>query len=154
VTGSCGALEEERDDDGGCHKRAQQPQGGVGISAISYAVWMFTRGRPRPTAAAIAVMGAAGGVLAGLSPLSTAIAVGCVATSAAGVRFDIAKSLAITAGTVAAFLAAGLATTAPAGTLLGYSLTLIGLWAFGLTRHAYLLRAEQAERMLAETRRA
>ena len=104
--------------------------------------------------AALAVMGVAGGVLAGLSPLSTAVAVGCVVTSAAGVSLNTETSLAITAETVAAFLAAGLATGAPAETLVGYSLTFIGLWAFGLTRHAYLLRAVQAERTLAETRRA
>ena len=55
---------------------------------------------------------------------------------------------------MAAFLATGLATGAPAETLLGYPLTYIGFWALGLTRRAYLLRAEQAERMLAETRRA
>ena len=99
-------------------------------------------------------MGVAGGALAGLSPLSTAIAIGCVVTASAGARLETEKSLAITAGTVAAFLIAGLATGAPAETLVGYPLTFIGLWAFGLTRRAYLLRAEQAERMLAETRRA
>ncbi len=55
---------------------------------------------------------------------------------------------------MAAFLAAALATGAPTETLLGYPLTFIGLWAFGLSRHAFLLRAEQAERMLAESRRA
>ena len=38
--------------------------------------------------------------------------------------------------------------------LLGYPLTYIGFWALGLSRHAYLVRAEQAERMLAEARRA
>ena len=43
---------------------------------------------------------------------------------------------------------AGLATGVPTETLVGYPFALIGLWAFGLTRHAYLLRAEQAERTL------
>src|SRR5262249_47283218 len=42
----------------------------------------------------------------------------------------------------------------PTEALVGYPFAWIGLWAFGLTRHAYLLRAEQAERTLAETRRA
>ena len=79
---------------------------------------------------------------------------GCVVTSTAGARLNPETSLAITAGTVAAFLAAALATGAPTETLLGYPLTFIGLWAFGLSRHAFLLRAEQAERMLAESRRA
>ncbi len=55
---------------------------------------------------------------------------------------------------MAAFLAAGLAAGAAAETLLGYPLAFTGMWAFGLTRHAYLLRAQQAERMLAEARRA
>ena len=126
----------------------------LGVSAVSWMVWLRGRRRPRVSIAALAVMGAAGGVLAGLSPLSTAIAVGCVVTSSAGAGLSPEASLAITAGTVAAFLTAGLATGAPTETLLGYPLTFIGLWAFGLSRHAFLLRAEQAERMLAETRRA
>jgi signal transduction histidine kinase len=126
----------------------------LGVSVVSWVVWLLGRRRPRVSIAALAVMGAAGGVLAGLSPLSTAIAVGCVVTSSAGAGLDPEASLAITAETVAAFLIAGLATGAPTETLLGYPLTFIGLWAFGLSRHAYLLRAEQAERMLAEARRA
>src|SRR6185312_11232955 len=67
-----------------------------------------------------------------------------MATTSAGVRLKTEASLAITAETVAAFLAAGLATGAPAETLLGYPLTFIGFWALGLTRRSYLLRAEQA----------
>jgi signal transduction histidine kinase len=126
----------------------------LGVSTVSWVIWLLSRRRPRVSIAALAVMGAAGGVLAGLSPLSTAIAVGCVVTSSAGARLNPEASLAITAETVAAFLITALATGAPAGTLLGYPLTFIGLWAFGLSRHAFLLRAEQAERMLAETRRA
>jgi signal transduction histidine kinase len=133
----------------------------LGIAAVSCVVWVLaSRSRLLPSRGehlaltALAVMGVAGGALAGLSPLSTAIAVGCMATASAGVRLNTEASLAITAGTVAAFLAAGLAVGAPAQTLLGYPLTFVGLWAFGLTRHAFLLRAEQAEKTLAETRRA
>jgi signal transduction histidine kinase len=126
----------------------------LGVSAVSWVVWLAGRRRPRVSIAALAVMGAAGGVLAGLSPLSTAIAVGCVVTSSAGARLNPEASVAITAETVAAFLIAALATGAPAETLVSYPLTFIGLWAFGLSRHAFLLRAEQAERMLAESRRA
>ena len=126
----------------------------LGVSTVSWVVWLLARRRARVAIVALSVMGVAGGVLAGLSPLSTAIAVGCVVTSTAGARLNPETSLAITAGTVAAFLAAALATGAPTETLLGYPLTFIGLWAFGLSRHAFLLRAEQAERMLAESRRA
>src|SRR5215472_2732802 len=126
----------------------------LGAATISYLIWLFSRYNESMTMAMMAVMAVSGGVLAGLSPLSTAIAIGCVATSSAGARLDFEKSFALTSAAVATFLAAGLASGAPAETLLGYPLTFIGLWAFGLTRHSYLLRAEEAERTLAEAKRA
>jgi signal transduction histidine kinase len=126
----------------------------LGVIIAGWIFWLrYERSIPR-TVAALTVIGLAGGVLPGLSPLSTAIAVGCVVTAAAGVRLSTETSLAITAGTVTAFLATGLATGVPTEALVGYPFAWIGLWAFGLTRHAYLLRAEEAERTLAETRRA
>jgi signal transduction histidine kinase len=142
-----------------------KPHPGAGASGDAVAValavifmawifWLVCERNTRMAASALAVIGLAGGVLAGLSPLSTALAVGCVVTSAAGVNLPTETSLAITAGTVAAFLATGLAIGVPTETLVGYPFAWIGLWAFGLTRHAYLLRAEEAERTLAETRRA
>lgn len=126
----------------------------LAVTAAGTAVWVLARRRERLVITAMAATGAAGGALAGLSPFSTAIAVGCVVTAAAGLRLATETSLAITAGTVAAFLAAGMAARVPAEALLGYPLAFVGMWAFGLTRHAYLIRAQQAERMLAETRRA
>jgi signal transduction histidine kinase len=126
----------------------------LGVCTVCWVVWLLARGRQRAAIAALAVLGAAGGALAGLSPLSTAVAVGCVVTSSAGTGLNTETSLAITAETVAAFLTAGVATGAPIETMLGYPLTFIGLWAFGLTRHAYMLRAQQAERTLEQTRRA
>jgi signal transduction histidine kinase len=126
----------------------------LGVVLASWICWqVWERSQPR-TVVALTVLGIAGGVLAGLSPLSPAIAVGCLVTSAAGVRLSTETSLAITAVTIAAFLAAGLALGVPPQTLVGYPFAWIGLWAVGLTRHTYLLRAEQAEQTLAETRRA
>ena len=126
----------------------------LGVCVAGGVVWFLARGRERLTVASLAVLGVAGGLLAGLSPLSTAIAVGCVVTATAGARLNTEIGMAITAATVGTFLIAGLATGAPAESLLGYPLTFIGLWALGLTRHAYLMRAELAETALAETRRA
>jgi signal transduction histidine kinase len=126
----------------------------LGVCIAAWVFWLVGRAHENVTLPALIVMGAAGGALAGLSPLSTAIAAGAVATSSAGARLPPDRSVGIAAETVAAFLIAGLITGAPAEALLGIPLTFIGLWAFGLTRHAYLLRAEQAEQMLAETRRA
>ena len=142
-----------------------EPRVGMGARGVALAValavcvaggvvWFLARGRERVTVVTLAVLGVAGGTLAGLSPLSTAIAVGCVVTGTVGARLNAEISMAITAATVAAFLATGLATGAPAESLIGYSLAFIGLWAIGLTRHGYLMRAELAEQALAETRRA
>ena len=55
----------------------------LGVSAVSWVAWLAAGRREHLTVAALAVLGVAGGVLAGLSPLSTAIAVGCMATTAA-----------------------------------------------------------------------
>ena len=63
-------------------------------------------------------------------------------------------SLAVTAETVAGFLVTGLATGIPTAELLGYAWAFIGLWTVALTRNEFLVRAVQAERTLAETRRA
>ena len=124
------------------------------VTAVAWIVWLRAGGRYRLMVTALAVMAVAGGTLAGLSPFSTAIAVGCVVTSSAGVRLSTEASLTITAATVAAFLIAGFTVGAPAETLAGYPAAFIGLWAFGLTRRAYLLRAEEAEAALEQARRA
>jgi len=126
----------------------------LGLSAVSGIVWLFAQDSERVLTMSLAVMGAAGGALAGLSPLSTAVALGCVVTSAAAVRLPVETSLAVAATTIAAFLAAGVISATPTEALFGYPLAFAGLWAFGRTRHAYLLRAMEAERTLVEARRA
>jgi signal transduction histidine kinase len=63
-------------------------------------------------------------------------------------------SLGVTAAIVAAFLTAALAIGPSLGTVIGYPATFFGMWAVGLSRHSYVDRAEQAERLLAESRRA
>jgi signal transduction histidine kinase len=125
----------------------------LAVIAVSSVVWLRS-GRYQLMVAALAVLAAAGGALAGLSPYSPAVAVAFLVTSYAGVRLSSEASLTITAETVAAFLIAGLASGASPATLAGYPAGFIGLWAFGLTRRAYLLRAEQAEQALEQARRA
>jgi signal transduction histidine kinase len=126
----------------------------LGVCAIAWLVWLRASCRYRVMVTALAVMAVAGGTLAGLSPFSTAVAVCCVVTSSAGVRLSTEASLTITAATVAAFLISGFVVGAPAETLAGYPAAMIGLWAFGLTRRAYVLRAEEAEAALEQARRA
>lgn len=126
----------------------------LGVAAVAWIIWLATRRRFRLMLAALVVMAVAGGTLAGIATLSPAVAIGCVVTASAGARLSTEGSAAITAVTLAAFLITGVATGAPAGALAGYSAMFIGLWAFGLTRRAYVMRAEEAERALEQTRRA
>ena len=129
----------------------------LGLSVVAWIAWMLsgsTGDRHWLSVGSLIAMGGVGGALAGLSPNSPAVAVGCAATFSAGVRLRTEGSLAVTAETIAAFLITGLATGAPAGALLGYTFAYAGLWSVALTRREFLVRAEQAERMLAETQRA
>jgi signal transduction histidine kinase len=128
--------------------------GALAVSAVAGVTWQFAEGRPRLWLAALVVMGAAGGVLGGLSSLSTAVAISFMVVVTAGARLPTEVSLGIVAETVAAFLIAAIASDAPAEAIVGWSLGLIGLWAFGLTRRAYLFRAVEAEQALEQARRA
>ena len=64
----------------------------LGLSAAAWVAWMLsgsTGERTRLNLGSLIVMAGAGGVLAGLSPNSPAVAVGCAAAFSAGVRLRI-----------------------------------------------------------------
>jgi signal transduction histidine kinase len=126
----------------------------LAVSTVAGVTWLLAEGRPRLWLGALAVMGAAGGALAGLSSLSTAIAIAFMVAISAGARLPAEASLGVVAETIAAFLIAGLASGAPPQAVVGWSAGFIGLWAFGLTRRAYLFRAVEAEQALEQARRA
>ena len=126
----------------------------LGVAAVASVTWQFSEGRPRLWLAALVVMGAAGGALAGLASFSTAVAISFMVAISAGARLPAEASLGVTAETVAAFLVAGIASGAPAAAMVGWTAGLIGMWAFGLTRRAYLFRAVEAEQALEQARRA
>jgi signal transduction histidine kinase len=126
----------------------------LGLSAAAWVIWMLGSRRRWLLVTGLIGMAAAGGALTGLSPESAAVAISCMATFSAAVHLRPEASLGITAETMAVFLLTGLIAGAPIGYLLGYSFAFVGLWGTGLTRHKFLDRAVQAERMLAETRRA
>lgn len=126
----------------------------LGLTVVAWTAWMLGERRRGLLVAGLIGMGAAGGTLTGLSPNSAAVAIGCMASFSAAVHLRPDVSLGITAETLAAFLITGLIAGASTGSLVGYSFAFAGLWSMGLTRHNFLERAEQAEHMLAETRRA
>jgi signal transduction histidine kinase len=124
------------------------------VSAVAWVGWQFGADRPALWVGSLAVMAAAGGVLAGLAPLSTGVAIGIAVAVSAGARLPTQISLALTAETLASFLITGLVTGAAALAMVGWAAGFLGMWAFGLTRRAYLLRAEEAEDALEQARRA
>ncbi len=126
----------------------------LGASALGWICWLLTRRRPVPRLVALIVMAGAGGVLTGMSPRSAAVGIGCLVVFTAGDQLRTEVSAWITAETVVAFLISGLVTDALPGFLIGYSFAFIAIWLLGLTRRSYRLRAEQAERLLTQTRRA
>jgi signal transduction histidine kinase len=126
----------------------------LAVSTVAWGIWTFAGERPRLWIVMLALMGAAGGALAGLSSLSTAVAVGMVVAVSAGARLSTKVSAAIVAETVAAFLIAGLVSDAAPEAIIGWTCGFVGIWAFGLTRRAYLLRAIEAEQALEQARRA
>ena len=58
------------------------------LSVATWGVWHFSARRPHRWLAALAVMGLVGGVLAGTSTTSTAVAIGCVVAASAGRAAD------------------------------------------------------------------
>jgi signal transduction histidine kinase len=126
----------------------------LGVCAAAWITWAFSQRRDALMTGCLVVMGAAGGVLAGLTPNSPALAVGSVAVFGAGVRLSTVLSFGVTAETVAGFLTTGLITGIPTAQLLGYAWTFVGLWTVALTRNEFVVRAVSAERTLLETRRA
>jgi signal transduction histidine kinase len=125
----------------------------LGLSAAGWIAWMLAGSRKYVNYAGLSTMSLAGGVLAALSPNSPAVAVGCMAAFSAGARMSTPASLSIMLRTLVAFVWTGVAVHDPIAVLVGYSFAFLGLWTIGLTRHDYSARAEQAERLLAETRR-
>ncbi|HXT94294.1 MAG TPA: histidine kinase [Trebonia sp.] len=126
----------------------------LAVSAVSWVIWQFFAGSLRMWVILLVIMGAAGGALAGLSSLSTAVAVGFVVTGSAGARLALQASLAVTAETIAAFFIAAIVSHAPIEAVIGWSAGFLGMWAFGLTRRAYIFRAVEAEEALEQARRA
>jgi signal transduction histidine kinase len=127
----------------------------LALSAAAWVAWMLAWERHRSAMlAALIVMAGAGGVLAGLCTESGAVTIGCLAAISAGAQFATDISLGITAEMVTAFLVTALVTGANIGFVIGYPCCFAGMWTLGMTRRAYILRADEAEQTLASAQRA
>ena len=126
----------------------------LAVCGAAWIAWMTTGRWPRVQLAALVVLGVTGGLLPALAPNSPALAIGCVVTFTAGAQLGAAASAPVLAAVIVPFLIAAPQLGASAGTLVGYPFVFAAPWSLGLTRRQSLVRAEQAEHTLAETRRA
>jgi signal transduction histidine kinase len=127
----------------------------LALSSVAWLVWMSAWDRHRPTmTTALILMAGVGGVVAGLSPASGAVSVGCLAAMSAGAQFTTDISLGITAEMVTAFLITALVSGTNIGFVVGYPCCFVGMWTVGMTRRAYIQRADEAEQTLASAQRA
>lgn len=125
------------------------------LATVGWVAWLLC-GRlgapPVATVAALAVVGGAGASVAGLAPVGLAFpAVAVIATAAlAGVRTAVAIALIAAASLVVTVLAE----RTPHAIITEGLLTLVAALLGGASRRQYAVRAEQAEQLLAEQRRA
>jgi signal transduction histidine kinase len=103
---------------------------------------------------AMVVIAGTGGGLAGLTPYSGAMFLCVMMAFSSGSLLPTEISVGITAEVIAAFLITGLATGIASGWAIGLPVMFTGFWFLGLTRRSYIVRAEQAERLLVDARRA
>jgi signal transduction histidine kinase len=108
----------------------------------------------RPTIAAVAALCVAGAVLTGLDLPTSAVIFPAAGVLTFGMRFKAWLALSATATCSAVMMITAWLSHANLGTGVGYTGLLFGLYGIGLGRRAQLQRAQTAERLLAETRRA
>ncbi|WP_329130284.1 histidine kinase [Streptomyces sp. NBC_01476] len=127
---------------------------GLVVASAGWAGWLLTEGRPRWMAGCLLLTAVAGGMLAAVTPSSSAVAFSAIAALGAGSSLRLEVSVGITVAGVVALAVTSLLTDGSTGTLLGYSVLICGGLAAGLVRQANSQRAEQAERLLEQTTRA
>jgi signal transduction histidine kinase len=124
------------------------------VSSCAWLAWMLAWRRPRLMVGTMVVVSAASGVLTGLSPDSGAMFFCLMMAFSSGAMLTTELSVGITAEVVSVFLITGLTSGIATGWAIGLPLTFAGFWFLGVTRRAYIVRAEQAERLLVDARRA
>ncbi|NUR30550.1 MAG: histidine kinase [Catenulispora sp.] len=102
----------------------------------------------------LAVMAASGGLLGALQPGGPAIAVAAVAAFAAGSNLAPPVSTAVTVLGIFTLTTGGLLLGAPAAAVVGFVVILGTALGMGMIRYGITQRADQAEQLLEQTRRA
>ncbi len=125
-----------------------------GLCTISWAIWTWHPGRENGATVEIYVMAIAGGVLCGAAASSAASAFVFVAAVVAGAREPLGRAMLVTAGGVLALAVTVLIYGDSALGLLAYSLGFAAITLAGSNARQSLMRAEQAELLLAQNQRS
>ena len=139
----------------GLHGRGAAVAAATVLAAIAWLVMIEPPHRPRVRLAASATQIVAGGLVTGLTPGGPAVALAGVGIFDAVVLFSPRVAARLTVAGAAAMVAAAVAAGSGwATTAAGYGFALAAALLLGFNRRQYLARTEQAEQLLAESRRA
>ncbi|GAA1968860.1 sensor histidine kinase [Catenulispora subtropica] len=124
------------------------------VAALAWIGLVVFDVRKLPLVAPLAVMAVSGGLLGALQPGGPAIAVAAVASFAAGSNLAPPASTAVTVLGMFALTVGGLVLGAPATAVIGFVVILGTALGMGMIRYGVAQRADQAELLLEQTRRA
>ncbi len=125
-----------------------------GLCAVSWMAWTWHPSRDHGATLDTYVMAIAGGVLCGAASSSAAAAFVFVAAVTAGVREPLARAMLVTASGILALAVAVLIYDGSALGLLAYSLGFAAITLAASNARQSLMRADQAELLLAQTQRS
>ncbi|WP_052441904.1 sensor histidine kinase [Streptacidiphilus anmyonensis] len=138
----------------GAHGRGLAISVAMVVTGAGWLMWLAVEGRPKPLTVALAATAVGGGALGGLSPHGLGVAAAPVAALVAAAALVPEVSVAIA---VAAALSLAVSTIAVGGgtvDMLGYLILIGAGLGTGMIRLGYVQRADQAEELLEQTRRA
>jgi signal transduction histidine kinase len=123
------------------------------VAVVPWLAWTIVPARVPMTLWGLVVVAAAGGLIASFEHGDLAAALFSVLTvAAAAERRPVVEAIAVAAAAAAALLVAAAFQPSPALLALAAAMPVAG-FVTGLARHQYILRAEQAELLLAEVQR-
>lgn len=129
----------------------------TGLAAAGWLGWLVatTLVESRPVlVSALVILTVSGCVLAGLSPASPALALCGVGAFTAALTLAPVAAIAVVAVGIAGLGSGALIVETGVGTVAGYAAALAGITLAGFNRRQYQARLEQAELLVAQTRRA
>ncbi|MDA8061668.1 MAG: histidine kinase [Actinomycetota bacterium] len=128
---------------------------GIVVAVASWLVWFPAHRLDQRVNLVLLAVGTVGGAVASVvAPNGPALVLPAAVAMQAGSYLPLLWAAGVTASGLAALGVGSIAVIEPGFSLLGSALAVVGGLLVGLWRHQYLLRAEQAELVAVQTRRA